>query len=64
VRIYSLTKLGKRATSNRTGDEEELKVLDYLRNNVDATDNQLDTVGERYLVRRLKERGLVKELTQ
>lgn len=45
------------------GDADEMRILAYLRDNKTATDDQLDVVGERWLVRRLKQRGLLKELT-
>lgn len=64
TRVYALTMLGKRVTADGTyGGSEEGKILDYLRDNKTATDDQLDVVGERWLVRRLKQRGLIKELT-
>ncbi|KKN45378.1 hypothetical protein LCGC14_0683640 [marine sediment metagenome] len=40
-----------------------MRVLNYLRDNKTATDDQLDVVGERWVVKRLKKRGLIKELT-
>lgn len=65
IRIYGLTKLGKKITSNgASGDGEEVKVLQYLRENRTATDSELEVVGgERWLLKRLKSRGLVQELT-
>jgi len=63
VRVYALTKLGKKITATHTGSTDELKILQYLRENKTATDDELDTVGERWVVRSLKSRGLLKELT-
>jgi len=64
MRVYALTKLGKQVTASRDGAGDEMRILQYLRENKTATSDELDTVGERWIVRRLKNRGLVKELTQ
>ncbi len=65
MRIYSLTELGKKVTrSMDDSNSDEMRILNYLRDNKTATDDQLSIVGERWLVRRLKSRGLIKELTQ
>jgi len=64
MRVYSLTKLGERVISTRDGSsDDEMKILQYIWENKTATDTELDVVGERWMIRRLKERGLVKELT-
>ncbi len=63
MRVYTLTELGKRVTRNMDGGTEEMRVLNYLRDNKSATDDQLDIVGDRATVRLLKKRGLIKELT-
>jgi len=65
VRIYALTDLGKKVTRNFDGaNSDEMRILNYLRDYKTATDDELDKVGERWVVRRLKSRGLIKELTQ
>ena len=64
MRVYALTELGKKVTRNMDGGSDEMRILNYLRDNKTATDDQLDTVGERWLVRGLKKRVLIKELTQ
>lgn len=61
--IYCLTEVGKRASRLGLGDSDELKILDYLKNYKTATGDQLDSVGERWMVKKLKDDGLVKELT-
>ncbi len=63
MRVYALTDLGKRITRTMEGNTEEMRVLNYLRDNKTATDDQLDVVAERWVVRSLKRRGLIKELT-
>ena len=63
TRVYALTELGKKVTRNMDGGTDEMRVLNYLRDNKTATDDQLDVVGERWVVKRLKKRGLIKELT-
>lgn len=65
MRIYTLTKLGKEVTRDplRQGDDE-MRVLQYLRENKTASDSELEVAGgEGWVVRRLKNQGLVKELT-
>ena len=64
MRVYGLTKLGRKMADTHTDDSDEMRVLQYLRDNRTATDDELDTVGERYIVRKLKHRGLIKELTR
>lgn len=63
MRVYALTKLGKRVTSSRNDSSDELRMLQYIRENKTATDAELETVGELWIVRSLKNHGLVKELT-
>lgn len=59
-----MTKLGKDVTRNYSGDsDEELRILQYIRDNKTATDAELSVVGDSWVVRRLKSQGLVKELT-
>jgi len=58
-----LTALGKKVTASRSDNSDEMKVLQFLRENKTATDDELSVIGERWVVRRLRDRGLVKELT-
>jgi len=63
MRIYGLTKLGKKQAQKDLGGIE-MKVLHYIRENKTVTDDELYVIGgERYILRRLKDRGLVEELT-
>lgn len=63
-RIYALTKVGKRAYRDGSVDGDELRVLEYLKANRSASEDQLEIVGgERWVLRRLKSRGLITELT-
>lgn len=65
MRVYALTELGKRIASTKDGSDESLRVLQFIKENRTVTDSELEVVGgESYIVRHLKERGLVKELTQ
>ncbi len=51
-------------SSTHEGGSEELKVLHYLRDNKNATDDEIEiNCGGRWTLRKLKERGLVTELT-
>lgn len=64
MKIFSLTKLGRKVASNHVGENEEGRVLRYLSENKTASDSELEVVGgEGWLVRRLVKSGLVKELT-
>lgn len=65
MKVFSLTKLGRKVTSSDTpGDPDEVRVLDYLRQNKTASDGELEVVGgEGWLMKRLKRQGLVTELT-
>lgn len=64
TRVYGLTDIGKKVTKTMEGDSDEMRVLNYLRDNKTATDDQLSVVADRWVVRSLKRRGLLKELTQ
>ena len=64
MRLFALTEAGKIAAKRDSGDDEESRVLSFLRQEQTATDDELEVVGgESYVMRQLKERGLVKELT-
>ena len=63
MRVYGLTDIGRKVTKTTEGSSDEMRVLNYLRDNKTATEDQLDIVAERWVVRSLKRRGLVKELT-
>ena len=64
MRVFGLTKLGRRVISDKWEDTEEFRVLDYLGRNKTATEGELEVIGgEKFVLRRLKERGLIRELT-
>ena len=63
MRIFALTGLGKRTLRDGTAEPEELKVLEHLEKVKTSADTELECVGERWLINRLKERGKIKELT-
>jgi len=64
MRLYCRTELGKRLVSDRTGSSEELRVLDYLSENRTGTEDQLEVAGaDRFVLKDLERRGLIKELT-
>jgi len=64
MRVFGLTELGKRIVSTRDGSDEEMRVLQFLRENRTGTDDELEVAGgEMYILRQLKDRGLVRELT-
>ena len=64
MRVYTLTELGRKVAATKNGASEEMRVLHFLYNNRTATDSELEVVGgEKWLLRRLIQRGLVRELT-
>jgi hypothetical protein len=64
MQLYCRTQLGKRIVSDRTGSQDELRVLDYLAANKTATDDQLEVAGaDRFMVKEMMKSGLIKELT-
>ena len=64
MKVFALTDLGKKIVKNRESSSDgEMKVLQFIRENRTATDSELEVVGGNYLVRGLKRKGLVKELT-
>ncbi len=62
MKIYKLTKLGREAVKNRSGDADSMRVLDYLADG-SASDDQLEVAGDHYLIRTLQRHGLIKEVT-
>ncbi|KKL03930.1 hypothetical protein LCGC14_2621240, partial [marine sediment metagenome] len=53
MRIFGLTDLGKKVASTKEGDDEEMRTLQYLRENKTGTDSELEVVGgEGYVLRR------------
>lgn len=64
MKVYSLTKLGRRVTQTRTDSTPELKVLHFIRENAPVTEDELEVVGDRWIVRRLVKQKLVTELTK
>lgn len=64
MKVYGLTKLGWKIASTKYEDTEEFKVLSYLKDNKTGTSSELEIIGgESYVLRKLKERGLIQELT-
>ena len=62
MRVYKLTKLGIKVASGHSTDSDEMRVLQFVRDRGRVLDEELrgDDI---YLIRRLKDRGLVEELT-
>lgn len=66
MKIYALTRLGKQvAKSGEDGkNPEEMAILKYLRSHKTADDDEIEVnCGNRWLLRGLKRRGLIQELT-
>ena len=63
-RIFTYSKLGKRAYRDNSVDEDEFRVLEHLVANKSASEDQLEIIGgERWRLRDMKKKGLVLELT-
>ena len=63
MRVFALTQLGKKMASSRWENTDEFRVLSYLKDNKTGTDSELDVIGGRHILRKLRDRGLIKELT-
>lgn len=64
MKVFALTKLGRRVASTHEGSDDEMRVLHYLRDNKTATDDEIEVAcGGRWALRKLKSRGLIIELT-
>ena len=64
MRIFGLTSLGKKVASTKEGSNEEMGILQFLRESRTGTEDELEVVGgESYILRRLKSQGLIQELT-
>lgn len=62
MKVYGLTKLGKKVTRSGQGDPDEMKILNYVRDMGSVTEEQLEVAGERWMVRKLTNDHLLKEL--
>jgi len=64
IRIFSLTKLGKRVAGTKEGGDAEIRVLQFLKENRTGTEDELEVAGgERWILRGLEREGLITELT-
>jgi len=62
--LYGLTKLGKKVYKNPSLDPDEMRIINYLKENKSVSSDQLEVIGgERWLIRRLEKRGFIKEFT-
>ena len=63
MRVYALTEIGRKISS-KDGDEAEMRVIRFLKENKSSTDTELEVVGaEGYILKRMVKSGLIKELT-
>ena len=60
--LYSLTKKGRKMYRNPILDPDEMKIINFLKENKSATKDQLEVItDEGWLVRSLDRRGFIKE---
>lgn len=62
MKYYSCTDTGKTLAKRSMENNDELRMLRYIRENKVVSDDALDVVGGRYLVRSLVRRKLVREV--
>jgi len=64
MRVYKLTSDGRDIVNRVSSNDEEMRVLRYIANSDGkrATDEELDRVAERWVVRVLKRRKLIREV--
>ena len=63
MRVYKLTDVGRDAVRKVDASGDEMKALQYLADVKRATDDQLDVVAERWVIRSLERDGLIKRTT-
>jgi len=65
MKVFALTKLGKRIASTKTYDTDEMRVLQFIKANKRATSDELDGLVDapRLVCRRLKDQSMIVELT-
>ena len=62
--LYCLTKKGRKVYKNPSLDPDEMRIINYLKENKSVSSDQLEVIGgERWLIRRLEKRGFIKEFT-
>jgi len=64
MKVYKLTDAGKDVVRRVDATGDEMRVLQHLADVKRATDEQLDIVAERWVVRGLKRSRLIKEVTE
>ena len=63
-KIYALTKAGRKVCRDQSLDGDEMKIIEYLKDNKSASDDQLEIIGgSRWLLRSMEGNHLIKELT-
>ena len=63
-RIYVTTKRGRRALRDGSISGEEAGIVQYIKDNKSASMAQLETIGERWIVKNLQRKKLIKELME
>ncbi len=60
MKVYKLTDAGREIARRVDASSDEMQVLNYLLEVKRATDDQLEVVGERWVVRGLERQKLIK----
>ena len=63
MRVFALTELGKKVVNTSWEPTDEFRIMARLKEGKTGTDSELEVVGGRHTIRKLKDRGLIKELT-
>ena len=62
MKIYEITGIGKRALKSGTLSGDQQKALQHIKDTHAASDESIDVVADRWVVRQLEKAGLIKEL--
>lgn len=62
MHVYKLTEVGKQIAKTKSGDDEELRALKFIKDRKTVTDQELEGHVETYIVRHLVRENLVQQL--
>ena len=60
--VYTLTKMGKKIYKNPCLSDEEMRIINFLKDNKIASEDQLEVAGgERWIIKSLERHGYIKK---